>query len=263
MARAKILFDKQNLSKIISRLNIYERGVFLTLSSRLFHEGHYAYLYDTVKQVRLTRAMVIQELADMNISYESAELILSRLIEHGAFSAEGIHILCPELSRQEKVSHARKRNTGFKKKAQKEPQVIQQSLTELNANQDDIKAHMAIESMDKKEPTEKEKKFTQEASEVLEYLNMTAKRPAGFQNIPSNTKFIIARLKEGHTVEQLKMVVDYKTEEWLDTNFDYCLRPGTLFIPKNFPGYLNTAMKRYEAKKNDKPHALAMITFSR
>jgi hypothetical protein len=39
----------------------------------------------------------------------------------------------------------------------------------------------------------------------------------------------------------MALVVDYKNEDWKDSEQEEYLRPTTLFIPKNFPGYLKRA----------------------
>ncbi|MEH8953029.1 conserved phage C-terminal domain-containing protein, partial [Klebsiella pneumoniae] len=59
---------------------------------------------------------------------------------------------------------------------------------------------------------------------------------------------IRARLREGHTVPDLKLVIDVKHEHWHgnDEQYQY-MRPETLFGPKKFEGYLQSAI-RWDAK---------------
>jgi uncharacterized phage protein (TIGR02220 family) len=49
---------------------------------------------------------------------------------------------------------------------------------------------------------------------------------------------IRARLREGLTPEELMLVVDYKHEHWKGLKDYQYMRPKTLFIHRNFPGYL-------------------------
>lgn len=74
--------------------------------------------------------------------------------------------------------------------------------------------------------------------EVVNHLN----RRAGTQYKPTtaNTrKLVKARLKEGFTVEDMKLVIDKKCADWLNNpEMAKFLRPDTLFGNK-FEGYLN------------------------
>lgn len=72
---------------------------------------------------------------------------------------------------------------------------------------------------------------------IIDYLNDKSGK-----NFKSNTdktiSKLIARFKEGFTIDQFKKVIDIKTTEWLNTDFEKFLRPETLFGNK-FEGYLN------------------------
>ena len=60
-----------------------------------------------------------------------------------------------------------------------------------------------------------------------------------------------ARLNEGFTEEDIRKVIDKKTEEWLGTEMAQYLRPETLFGTK-FEGYLNQPeTKRKKNRFND------------
>ncbi|MDE1188226.1 MAG: conserved phage C-terminal domain-containing protein [Pantoea sp.] len=83
--------------------------------------------------------------------------------------------------------------------------------------------------------------ITDLAKQVLTHLNQTT--GSKFQVSRSSLENIRARLAEGYEPDELKLVVDYKNEHWRDTDQAQYLRPATLFIPKNFPGYLQSATK--------------------
>nr|UVM92105.1 MAG: replication initiator protein A [Bacteriophage sp.] len=74
--------------------------------------------------------------------------------------------------------------------------------------------------------------------EIVDHLNQRA--GTHYKATTASTrKLIKARLKEGFTVDEFKMVIDKKCAEWLN-NHDMAqyLRPETLFGPK-FESYLN------------------------
>ena len=77
---------------------------------------------------------------------------------------------------------------------------------------------------------------------VIDYLNKKAS--TNYRASTKNTQsFINARVKEGYTVEDFKKVIDSKSKEWLNTDFEKYLRPTTLFGTK-FENYLNEANKK-------------------
>jgi uncharacterized phage protein (TIGR02220 family) len=74
-------------------------------------------------------------------------------------------------------------------------------------------------------------------TEVIAYLNEKAGK--SFKNTPANHKFINGRIKDGHTLEDLKAVIDHKSIEWGNSKMFAYLRPQTLFSATNFEGYLS------------------------
>ena len=77
---------------------------------------------------------------------------------------------------------------------------------------------------------------------VIDYLNKKAN--TNYRASTKNTQsFINARVSEGYTVEDFKKVIDSKSKEWLNTDFEKYLRPATLFGSK-FENYLNEANKK-------------------
>ena len=74
-------------------------------------------------------------------------------------------------------------------------------------------------------------------AEVVQALNETV----GSHYRPTSNatrKHVLARLREGFTVEECKEVIRKKSEEWGGTEMAKYLRPETLFGSK-FEGYLN------------------------
>lgn len=73
--------------------------------------------------------------------------------------------------------------------------------------------------------------------EIIEYLNQRI--GSNYKPNASKTKTAIhARVQEGYTLEDFKIVIDKKVNEWYGTDMAKYLRPETLFGTK-FEGYLN------------------------
>lgn len=75
---------------------------------------------------------------------------------------------------------------------------------------------------------------------LIKYLNEKTGR--AFHNTEANRKLIKARLHDGFTKKDFKLVIDYKSTEWKDNkDMQKYLRPNTLFAPSHFDDYLNEA----------------------
>ncbi|MEN4667760.1 conserved phage C-terminal domain-containing protein [Pantoea agglomerans] len=77
--------------------------------------------------------------------------------------------------------------------------------------------------------------------QVLRHLNKIT--GAKHTEAQSSMGHIKSRLKDSFTVEELCLVVDYKHTHWEGTEEYQYMRPKTLFIPGNLPGYLQSAAK--------------------
>ena len=82
--------------------------------------------------------------------------------------------------------------------------------------------------------------YSAEVKSIVDYLN--SKLGTKYRAQTANTrKHIIARLKEGYSVDDFKRVIDSKYSDWSgDTKMSRYLRPDTLFGSK-FESYLNSA----------------------
>lgn len=88
--------------------------------------------------------------------------------------------------------------------------------------------------------------LTDLAIEVLTHLNQVS--GSRFQKSRSSLENIRARLREGYSASDLKLVIDLKHEHWHENDKQYqYMRPETLFRPSKFEGYLQSAT-RWEAK---------------
>lgn len=80
-----------------------------------------------------------------------------------------------------------------------------------------------------------------DCDEVIDYLN--SKVGSKYKvSTKSHSQNINARIKDGHSVDDLKSVIDSKWLEWgSDPKMAQYLRPQTLFSTKNFEGYLTAS----------------------
>ena len=75
-------------------------------------------------------------------------------------------------------------------------------------------------------------------SAVIEKINsITGKKLMA--STKAHRENISARLRDGHSVQELISVVEVKAAEWMGTKYEAYLVPSTLFTPKNFSRYLS------------------------
>ncbi len=78
-----------------------------------------------------------------------------------------------------------------------------------------------------------------EADKLIDYFNLITKQ--AYKKTDSTRSLFSARLKEGHTSEDIQSVIFYKQSEWAGTNWAKYLRPSTLLQASKFQGYLEEA----------------------
>lgn len=81
---------------------------------------------------------------------------------------------------------------------------------------------------------------------VLDHLNVAAEKR--FRRTPTFSKLILARINEGNSLEDFMHVINVKTSQWINTDFDKYLRPSTLFNATKFSEYLS---EKYIATKSE------------
>lgn len=96
------------------------------------------------------------------------------------------------------------------------------------------KALRAYLKLDKKNPLKLP--ASNDVQEVIEHLNLRA--GTKYRNTETNAKLIRPRIEQ-FSVEDCKIVIDKKCQEWLNTEMEKYLRPATLFQASKFEGYLN------------------------
>lgn len=99
------------------------------------------------------------------------------------------------------------------------------------------------EEEQEQEEEQSNNKNNQNYNYIIDYLNK--KTSKNFKSSSKKTKSLInARLNEGFSVEDFRIVIDTKTTEWLnDKKMEQYLRPETLFGNK-FESYLNQNTKK-------------------
>lgn len=117
--------------------------------------------------------------------------------------------------------------------------------TKSNENQkeNENKTHQDVNVNDNVDVNVK-KISLEEIKGIVEYLNIKSNSHYKYSTDKTQT-LIKARIKDGFTLDDFKIVIDKKCEEWLGTDFEKFLRPETLFSNK-FEGYLN---QKITAKK--------------
>ncbi|ELO3629846.1 conserved phage C-terminal domain-containing protein [Salmonella enterica] len=92
--------------------------------------------------------------------------------------------------------------------------------------------------------------ITDQAILVLTHLNQIS--GSRYQKSKTSLENIRARLREGYSVADLQLVIDLKHEHWHENDEQYqYMRPETLFGPKKFESYLQSAT-RWERKGRPK-----------
>lgn len=84
--------------------------------------------------------------------------------------------------------------------------------------------------------------------EIIAYLNEKLGTRYSASSKKS-TSHISARLNEGNSVEDFKLVIDQKYKDWFNTEYAEYLRPETLFGTK-FESYLNKAIMNKPKQQN-------------
>ncbi|EDV2574675.1 GntR family transcriptional regulator [Salmonella enterica subsp. enterica] len=92
--------------------------------------------------------------------------------------------------------------------------------------------------------------ITDQAILVLTHLNQIS--GSRYQKSKTSLENIRARLREGYSVADLQLVIDLKHEHWHENDEQYqYMRPETLFGPKKFESYLQSA-NRWDQKGRPK-----------
>ena len=81
--------------------------------------------------------------------------------------------------------------------------------------------------------------------QVIDCLNILAGTHYTYRNKLFN-QLILGRLHDGFTVQDLQTVIKKKCDDWIGTEWEKYLTPGTLFRPSKFESYLNARIIKNE-----------------
>lgn len=76
-----------------------------------------------------------------------------------------------------------------------------------------------------------------DAISAIVYLN--SQTGSTFSTKGNNIELVAARLREGYSLAEIKLVIDKKVLDWKGSDYSKYLRPLTLFAKSKFENYLN------------------------
>lgn len=114
----------------------------------------------------------------------------------------------------------------------------------------------------KRKSTKKKSNNNAEVVEVLTHFNKVAKRQYSTDKINElSLRLITQRLKEGHSVDTLKSIIDLKCKEWInDSRMNKYLRPATLFNKEKFYTYLDELPTKSSNRSSEVQDILRKLT---
>jgi len=118
-----------------------------------------------------------------------------------------------------------------------------------NSNLSNRSVNENVDKPDTNNGKQSTEKYKDEIKEIIDYLNTRANCRYRY-NTESTNKLIRAKLNNGFTVDDFKVVIDTKVNEWVGTEFEKYLRPYTLFGNK-FEQYLN---QKHPSRSFDPKH---------
>lgn len=112
------------------------------------------------------------------------------------------------------------------------------------------------EKENKSKNTDMDEEKYKDTDSVIDHLN--EKAGSKYLHKKSAREPIQGRLEDGHSVDDCKLVIDFKVNDWLGTDQEQYIRPITLFGPKKFEGYLFAAQRWVKAGR---PHKRGLKEF--
>lgn len=236
--------EQETARKRLTALGVLEeelRGVPATMHYRINAERLEALLVETTKPEKKVSQDKTRLRSIQNVETPQSGLVQSRKQECGNTANKNVE--APQTRMVEPHEQASGNPTNFHTGDYTEnTQEITQEITQ------DIKPSCPVAAQPDGEVVEEpdpEVLITDQAIQVLNHLNTVA--GSRFQKSKTSLENIRARLREGHTVEDMILMVDYKHVHWEGTTqYDY-MQPTTLFRPTKFEGYLHSAV-RWNAK---------------
>lgn len=150
-----------------------------------------------------------------------------RLLNHSKYRA---------IRDEEAIKEAKRKHINTKRAVEKE-----NNISTVDRSRHNAEAEADAEAENKKNT------YGDSCKEIITYLNQKA--GTSFRNVKSNDDFIIARLKEGATMDDLRAVIDLKCKDWIGKPEAKYLRPETLFNATKFNSYVGLSSVKQGEKK--------------
>lgn len=190
-------------------------------------------------QVSYTTQQIITDVKIIDLSVRIVNAEIKELIKKGHLKlvkkgTKGNSSIYEIIKNTEKTRNLSVTNT--KVKSNSKPSNCNASISD-NVTNTKVKSNLNVSTIKEKEK--------EDINNIVLKLNSLAS--TNYKSTTKNTISLVkARLKEGYTVEDFYKVIEFKTKEWLGTEFEKYLRPSTLFGSK-FEDYLNMSNKKAPA----------------
>ncbi|AXC73032.1 hypothetical protein DOE59_16555 [Salmonella enterica subsp. diarizonae serovar 48:i:z] len=229
--------EQETARKRLVALGVLEearRGVPATMHYRINTERLEALLLETAKPEKKGAQEKTRLRESQNVETPQSGLVQPSKLDCG--DAANKNVETPQTSMGEPTEQACGNATNF-------------HTGDYTENTQEITQESKTPSCPVAEQPDPEVMITDQAIEVLTHLNQVS--GSRYQKSRTSLENIRARLREGYSVSDLKLVIDLKHEHWHGNDEMYrYMRPETLFRPKKFEGYLQDAT-RWE--KNGRP----------
>lgn len=188
---------------------------------------------------------------------QKVEQMMTSFINLGLLNADNGHVFCLKLaSRCDDFTAKAVRRKGIKS-------ISNQLVGVCPSLSDKVHLEEEVRSKKKEEEVDKNKdplSGKPDVRIVIDHFNLVTGQKLKVAT-KSHSENISGRLSDGYTVEELKMVIDFKNEEWSnDPKMAQYIRPATLFQTGKFGGYL-AAAKTAPKVKTSSLHNLSGITY--
>jgi uncharacterized phage protein (TIGR02220 family) len=204
----------------------------------------YAIIYGFSQTEDQTFNGSLQYLADWtNSTKQGVTKNLKALVEKGYIIKEDKYINNVKFCEY----YATKFNTVYNSVAQGMQQSLTGYTTKFNTPMQQSLTNNINDNIDNKLDNIIELKDNVPYQEIVNYLNNSA--GTNYRASSKKTRELIkARINEGYTLEDFRVVIEKKTRDWINDNkMKGYLRPETLFGSK-FEGYLNQPVKELTTK---------------
>ncbi len=252
-----VIYIRLMLESLESDCILYYEGYFETLKEELALKLDVSEDDISMTIAYFTQCGLIQIDEDKNAELTQAKALVQQETNHAAYMRSY------RKEQQEKEKNLTLLSNNFttlstcktekeidkEKELELELKLDKEYIVEQNSPTEQSSEYIFPEWLDENSIKDLEKTKHKELWIPIVYLNQVANKRYKF--VDKTKRLLLARFKEGYTLEDFKQVIDIKTAEWKDSpEFSKYLRPETLFGSK-FDGYLNQKPKTIKGKSED------------